>query len=41
MATGALMNTLSVDQGQSIPGVAHLVEIHSADVTKLRGEKQC
>lgn len=33
MATGALMNTLSVNQGQSIPGVAHLVEIHSADVT--------
>ena len=41
MATGALMNTLSVNQGQSIPGVAHLVEIHAADVTKLRGEKQC
>ncbi len=26
-ATGAIMNTLSVNQGQSIPGIAHLVEI--------------
>ncbi|MBQ9745670.1 MAG: stage V sporulation protein AD, partial [Clostridia bacterium] len=30
IATGALMNPASLQQGRSIPGIAHLVRIASA-----------
>lgn len=35
IATGAIMNSLSVNQGQTIPGVAHLVEIHGTRISEL------
>lgn len=34
-ATGALMNSLSVNQKQTIPGIAHLVEIHGVKRSSL------
>ncbi len=42
MATGALMNTMSVNQGQTIPGIAHLVEIKAASRAEIMksGEQQ-
>ena len=35
IATGALMNALAVNQGQSIPGIAHLVRIRAAKRSDL------
>lgn len=35
MATGALMNSLSVNQGQSIPGIAHLVHLKATECASL------
>lgn len=32
VGTGALMNTMALSQGQTIPGVAHLVEITRCDI---------
>lgn len=32
LGTGALMNTMALSQGQTIPGVAHLVEIQRCDI---------
>ncbi len=43
MATGALMNTLSVNQGQTIPGIAHLVELKATpkeEILKSTGESK-
>lgn len=30
-ATGAMMSTTSVQQGESIPGIAHVVELERVD----------
>ncbi|MBP3378451.1 MAG: stage V sporulation protein AD [Clostridia bacterium] len=35
LGTGALMNPLSVNQGQTIPGIAHLVHIKGASVNSI------
>lgn len=35
LATGALMNSLSVNQGQSIPGIAHLIHLKAVEKSEL------
>ena len=35
VGTGALMNPMALFQGQSIPGVAHLVELERCDLTAI------
>lgn len=37
LATGALMNTSAVQQGQSIPGIAHLIHIHGTGRNSVCG----
>jgi len=37
IGTGALMNPLSLNQGQNIPGIAHLVHITATDKKRLIG----
>ena len=39
LATGAFMNALAVNQGQSIPGIAHLIRIQAAKRCDLIEEK--
>ncbi len=36
VGTGALMNAMALSQGQTIPGVAHLVEIRRRDLTSAQ-----
>lgn len=36
VATGALLSPTSVQQGESIPGIAHLVHISSDDMKEMR-----
>ena len=40
LGTGALMNTLSVNQGQTIPGIAHLIHIQAANAEELKGKSE-
>ena len=37
VGTGALMNSLAVNQGQSIPGIAHLVRIRAVSRREAEG----
>ena len=36
VATGALLSPTSVQQGESIPGIAHLIHLSADDDTKTR-----
>lgn len=38
VGTGALMNTLALNQGRSIPGIAHLVRIRAAEKKQFGGD---
>ena len=38
LGTGALMNTLALNQGRTIPGIAHLVRIRGTEKSKLGGK---
>lgn len=37
VGTGALMNSLAVNQGRTIPGIAHLVRIHGTEKKQIGG----
>ena len=36
IGTGALMNTMSLNQGQTIPGIAHLVRIRATPKSEIK-----
>ena len=38
VGTGALMNSMALYQGQTIPGIAHLVEISRAEIPRTEVE---
>lgn len=40
VGTGALMNTMSLNQGQTIPGIAHLVRIRATPKSEINGKRR-
>ncbi len=40
VGTGALMNSMAINQGRTIPGIAHLVRIHGTEKKQCGGDLQ-